>query len=78
MPRLPRVSPGEAKKAFERAGFVVARQSGSHCTLKKDGWPLLITIPLHQGKTLGAGLLAKLIKNAGLSHEEFEQALRQF
>ena len=36
MPRLPLVSSGEAVKAFQRLGFRVDRQRGSHVVMKKE------------------------------------------
>ncbi len=37
MPKLPRVSGREAIRAFQRAGWDVARQRGSHVVLIKSG-----------------------------------------
>lgn len=37
MPELPRISGREAVRAFQRAGWEVARQRGSHVVLTKPG-----------------------------------------
>jgi len=62
-----------AISAFEKAGFKVLRQKGSHCLLYKQGTPLLV-IPVHL-KDLKIGLLKKEIKKAGLTVEQFESLL---
>ncbi len=46
---------------------------GSHCILKREGHEYHLTIPMHQGKTVGPGLLKKLIKAAGMTPEEFTE-----
>lgn len=71
MPRLPRISGADAVRAFERAGFVLDRVRGSHHVLKHPEKRARLSIPVHQGRTIGAGLLASQIKAAGLSVEEF-------
>lgn len=58
-------------KAFERAGWIVARQKGSHVTLTKEGSPNIISIPFHKGKPVKKGLLLNQIKKAGMTVEEF-------
>jgi predicted RNA binding protein YcfA (HicA-like mRNA interferase family) len=35
MPKLPRISGAQAVKIFERLGFVVMRQNGSHIVLRR-------------------------------------------
>lgn len=69
MPKTPKVSGEDAVTAFEGAGFRLVRISGSHHILKKDGCRRL-SIPVHAGKTVGAGLLLSQIKAAGLTVEE--------
>ena len=40
----------DAIRALERAGFVVSRQSGSHCRLVHAANPARkITVPMHSG-----------------------------
>ena len=71
MPRLPRdLSGDQARRAFERAGWVFERQSGSHMVLHHPERPLVnLSIPRH--KTLKPGILRALIRDAGLSVEQF-------
>jgi predicted RNA binding protein YcfA (HicA-like mRNA interferase family) len=69
MPKLPRISGQEAVKVFQRAGWEVARQRGSHVALTKTGSIYTLSIPLHA--ELGPGLLRDQIRKAGLTVEEF-------
>ena len=73
--KLPVISGREAVKALERAGFVVIRQRGSHVRLSKTTREEVIklTIPLHS--TLKKGTLSRIIKDAGLTVEEFVELL---
>ena len=69
MPALPVISGARAIRVFERAGWSVNRQKGSHVILVKVGQRLILTVPLH--KELDRGLLRHLIRTAGISVEEF-------
>jgi len=64
-------SGAEAVKKFKRAGWTVARQEGSHVMLVKLGYPYTLSVPQH--KELGVGLLKKLLKQAELSVQEFNE-----
>jgi predicted RNA binding protein YcfA (HicA-like mRNA interferase family) len=75
MPKLPRITGREAVDAFCRAGYTVDRVKGSHSILKRPGSNRL-TIPVHAGKTVGAGLLLSQIAAAGLTTDEFLALLR--
>lgn len=67
--RLKICSGAEAVKKFKRAGWTVARQVGSHVMMVKPDYPYTLSIPQHY--ELGFGLLRKLIKQAELRVEEF-------
>ncbi len=73
MPKLPRISGRKAVRAFQRAGWEIARQRGSHVILTKPGSIYTLSIPLH--RVLGPGLLRDLIRKAGLTVEEFKELL---
>jgi predicted RNA binding protein YcfA (HicA-like mRNA interferase family) len=73
MPKLPRVSGRETVRAFQRAGWEVARQRGSHVVLTKAESIYTLSVPLHP--VLGPGLLRDLIRKAGLTVEEFTELL---
>ncbi len=59
----------EAVRKFQRSGWTVDRQVGSHVMLVKVGYFYTLSIPQH--KELGIGILRKLIKQAGLNVDEF-------
>jgi predicted RNA binding protein YcfA (HicA-like mRNA interferase family) len=67
--RLGNISGREAVRAFERAGWQVIGQVGSHIVLIKPGLRVNLSIPQH--KELSLGTLRALIRNAGLTVEEF-------
>jgi predicted RNA binding protein YcfA (HicA-like mRNA interferase family) len=75
MAKLPIVSGTEAVKAFQRLGFFIDRQRGSHVVLKKitpqgeRGYVL----PMH--REIALGTLRSALKMAGVSPEEFSDAL---
>ena len=69
MPNLPVVSGKDAVRAFERAGWRVDRQRGSHVVMLKPGHIASLSIPQH--KELARGTLRALIRAAGLSVEQF-------
>ena len=71
---LPVVSGRAAVRAFERAGWSVARQRASHIVLVKPGVPVNLSIPNH--KQLDRGLLRAQIRKAGLTVEEFVDLLK--
>jgi predicted RNA binding protein YcfA (HicA-like mRNA interferase family) len=73
MGELGNISGKEAVKAFERAGWYVRGQVGSHVMMTKDGVRMNLSIPQH--KELSVGTLRKLIRLAGLSTEEFLELL---
>jgi predicted RNA binding protein YcfA (HicA-like mRNA interferase family) len=72
MPKLPRVSGAEVVRALGRLGFAVARQRGSHIVLRRDSSGCVV--PNH--RELKTGTLAGVLKQAGVSVEDFMNALR--
>lgn len=71
MPGLPSVTAADIVKVLEAAGFKFDRQKGSHMVFKKPSQPLVIVVPNHRKKNIGPGLLRKIIRNSGLTVEEF-------
>jgi len=72
MPELPRISGSRAIKVFEKLGFAVIRQRGSHVVLRKQDKGCVI--PVH--KELAVGTLRSAIRQAGLSPDEFVKAYK--
>lgn len=72
---LPVTSSRKVIKAFENDGWKKDRQSGSHVTMIKDGYAAILTIP-HPSDTVKRGTLRSLIRDAGLTVEEFVKLLK--
>ncbi len=62
-------SGAETVRKFQKDGWTAVRQKGSHIMMTKSGYQWTLSIPQH--KELGPGLLRKLISQAGLTVEEF-------
>ena len=71
MPKLPRVSGAEAVRALQRLGFEVVRERGSHIVMRRE--PSGCVVPNH--RELKTGTLAGVLRQAGVSAEEFIAAL---
>jgi predicted RNA binding protein YcfA (HicA-like mRNA interferase family) len=50
-------------------GWTVKRQSGSHRTLSREGWPDVV-FAFHDGEEVGPRMLARLAKLTGLTPED--------
>ena len=70
-PSLPHVSGAEAVRALEKLGFIALRQKGSHVILRRGSTGCVV--PLH--RELKIGTLSGVIKQAGITPDEFMQAL---
>ena len=75
MPRLPVVSGLEMVRALQRAGFAVQRVTGSHHYMMLGDTNL--SVPVHGSKSLPKGLTSSLVKQAGLTVDEFISLLNQ-
>jgi len=74
MPKLPLVSSKEAIRAFEKLGYVVNHQRGSHIVLRRSEPPHThLSIP--ERKELARGTLRALIRQSGLTVEGFIKLL---
>ena len=70
MPKLPGVTHQRAVKALKKAGFHIARQ-GKHITMTNG--ERIITIP--RSNPISSFTMAGIVKDAGLSIEEFKKHL---
>jgi predicted RNA binding protein YcfA (HicA-like mRNA interferase family) len=71
MPKLPVVSGADVVRALERLGFAVARQRDSHIVMRRGSAGCVV--PNH--RELKIGTLIGLLKQAGVSPEEFIESL---
>ncbi len=70
MPKIPGINHLRAVKAFEKAGFEIARQ-GKHIVIT-DG-ERIITIPRHN--PINAFTMGGIVRDAGLTEREFRKLL---
>ena len=75
MPKLPVVSGKEVIKALSKIGFKHVRTSGSHAILNKQTEKGKRTIPVPLHRELAKGTLKSIMKQAGLSLEDFLKLL---
>ncbi|MBU0607046.1 MAG: type II toxin-antitoxin system HicA family toxin [Armatimonadetes bacterium] len=76
MPRRPVVTGQEAIRALEQVGFVFDRQRGSHVMMRHPGRRRTVTVPVHAGETLGPTVLHSILRQAGLTMEEFTDLVK--
>ena len=69
--KLPVVSGKETIKVLVKLSFTARLGKGDHVVLQKNH--RVFSVPLH--KTLKKGTLRKILKQAGISIEEFNEAL---
>ncbi len=72
---LHNLKPETVVKAFERAGWTNRGFRGRHVKLTKPGNPNILSIPVHQGKSVKIGLLKDQIRKSGLTEDEFSDLL---
>jgi predicted RNA binding protein YcfA (HicA-like mRNA interferase family) len=73
MTKVPRISGRECVKALGAVGFYLKRQEGSHLILRRDEPFAQVVVPDH--KELDRGTLRAIIRQAGLSVDEFIRLL---
>jgi predicted RNA binding protein YcfA (HicA-like mRNA interferase family) len=69
MAKLGNISGKEAVKTFQKAGWQIIGQVGSHLVMSKPNIRVNLSVPQH--KELSIGTLRALIRNSGMSVEEF-------
>ena len=73
MSTLPRPTGRELAEAIERVGFLAVRTRGSHQFLRHpDGRATVIPLRI---RTLGLGLLRKILKDCGIKAEQLQDLL---
>ena len=72
MPKFPVVSGAQVIRALERLGFQQVRQRGSHVVMRRNERGCVV--PLH--KEVRIGTLTTIIRQAGLTPEQFFKALK--
>jgi predicted RNA binding protein YcfA (HicA-like mRNA interferase family) len=73
MAKLPSVSSRKVVKALRIFGWEEVRQESSHIILVKEGETAILSVPNHN--PIAKGTLRSLIRSAGLTVDEFAEAL---
>ena len=73
MSRLPILSGDEVIKILTKAGFLSVRQKGSHILMKGVYKNSLRIFPVPRHKELKKGTLAGVLRQAGMTVEEFRE-----
>ena len=74
MPLVPSVRGERVVRALERAGFKVARVTGSHYIMRHpDGRGT--TVPVHAARDVAKGTLRGILADAGITVEELQRLL---
>ncbi len=74
MPPVPILRPRDVVRSFERFGWSLTRQRGSHMILTKPGSSVTLSIPDHE--EIARGTLRSLISKAGLTVDQFLSGLK--
>ena len=69
MSQWPSAKARRVLKALQKLGWQIKRESGSHKTLARDGWPDVV-FAFHDGEEIGPRMLARLTKHTGLRPED--------
>ncbi len=73
MPKLPNLGGEEVVSVFQKFGWTVARQRGSHIIMTKENEIVTLSIPNH--KEVAKGTLRSLIRSANITIDDFLAAL---
>ncbi|MFI5357745.1 MAG: type II toxin-antitoxin system HicA family toxin [Opitutales bacterium] len=74
MSRLPALTAKQVLKVLQQGGLAAGHQRGSHLFLVHPQTGKTTTVPMHPGN-LKRGLLKEIIKQAGLTENEFRDLL---
>lgn len=69
MGQWPSVKAKRLLSALLGIGWSIKRQSGSHRTLSRQGWPDYV-FAFHDGEEIGPRMLARVAKHTGLSVDD--------
>lgn len=74
-PKLPSVKGSNLVRVLKRIGWRELRQHGSHVVMEHPDNPKIIVIPVHGGQDVKKGILADILKDAGLTPDELRRLL---
>ncbi|MEH2065556.1 MAG: type II toxin-antitoxin system HicA family toxin [Nostoc sp.] len=59
-------------KILQRQGWELKRITGSHHIYTKEGFDVILSIPVHSNRDLPIGTLKSIMKDAGLTEEDLD------
>jgi predicted RNA binding protein YcfA (HicA-like mRNA interferase family) len=65
----PATRAGVVLRALHRIGWTIKRQSGSHRTLARSGWPDYV-FAFHDREEIGPPMLTRIAKHTGLPPDD--------
>ncbi len=69
MSQWPSIKAKRLLAALFGTGWQLKRQSGSHRTLFREGWPDVV-FAFHDGEEIGPRMLARLAKHTGITPQD--------
>ena len=69
MSRFPATKAKRVLAVLLKTGWSVKRQTGSHRTLTREGWPDVV-FAFHDSEEIGPSMLSRIAKNTGLKAED--------
>jgi predicted RNA binding protein YcfA (HicA-like mRNA interferase family) len=69
MSRWPSINAKRLLAALLRIGWSIKRQSSSHKTLERAGYPDYV-FAFHDSEEIGSKMVAKVAKHTGLNHDD--------
>ncbi len=67
----------EVIRTLQKLGFEIRRQVGSHVRMVHSERPdARVTISVHTGRDLSEGNMSSILRQAGVSRQDFEEARR--
>jgi predicted RNA binding protein YcfA (HicA-like mRNA interferase family) len=69
MSRFPATKAKRVLAALVRIGWTIKRQTGSHRTLSREGWPDIV-FAFHDGEEIGSSMLTRIAKKSGLTPDD--------
>ncbi|WP_297451981.1 type II toxin-antitoxin system HicA family toxin [Ferrovum sp.] len=69
MSQWPSIKSRRLLSALFSIGWTVKRQTGSHKTLARRGWPDFV-FAFHDGEEIGPKMLSRIAKHTGLTPED--------
>ncbi|MBD3397512.1 addiction module toxin, HicA family [Candidatus Micrarchaeota archaeon] len=75
--KLTPISPKKLVKVLGFLGYSQVRQKGSHIILEHKETRKITVVPMHSGQDISVGLLSMILREVGLSREEYFKLLRK-